>query len=77
MTELFENLSQDTKEMISSYIDMTLVAVEPMKIPILVNDFIKALGTEDMQNFADFYFRLKMEELRNGDNYNQREEQFR
>ena len=45
-----------------------------MKIPILVNDFIKALGTEDMQDFADFYFRLKMEELRNGDNYNQREE---
>lgn len=72
MIELFQNLSEETKNMITSYIDIALINADPQKIPNLINDFVKIMPTEEMANFADFYFRLKMEELRNGDNNNQR-----
>ena len=74
MTELFDDISQEMKEMITSYIDMAFIAIEPLKIPQLINDFVNTMPTDNTKNFADFYFRLKIEELRNGDNYNQREE---
>ena len=72
MIELFENLSEETKQMITSYIDMALIAIEPMKLPQLINDFANAMTTEEASDFVDFYFKLKLEELRNGDNNNQR-----
>lgn len=56
--------------MITSYIDMALVAVEPMKLPQLISDFANAMTTEEASDFVDFYFKLKLEELRNGDNNN-------
>ena len=77
MIELFQHLSNETKQMIETYVDMTLLHAEPLKIPMLINDFAKVMTTDEAKDFVDFYFRLKMEELRNGDNYNQREEQFR
>ena len=70
MTELFENLSEETKQMITSYIDMALIAIEPMKLPQLISDFANAMTTEEASDFVDFYFKLKLEELRNGDNNN-------
>ena len=70
MTELFENLSEETKQMITSYIDMALIAVEPMKLPQLISDFANTMTTEEASDFVDFYFKLKLEELRNGDNNN-------
>ena len=70
MIELFENLSEETKQMITSYIDMALIAVEPMKLPQLISDFANAMTTEEASDFVDFYFKLKLEELRNGDNNN-------
>ena len=70
MIELFENLSEETKQMITSYIDMALIAIEPMKLPQLINDFANAMTTEEASDFVDFYFKLKLEELRNGDNNN-------
>ena len=70
MIELFENLSNETKQMITSYVDMALIAVEPMKLPQLISDFANAMTTEEASDFVDFYFKLKLEELRNGDNNN-------
>ena len=70
MIELFENLSEETKQMITSYIDMALIAIEPMKLPQLISDFANAMTTEEASDFVDFYFKLKLEELRNGDNNN-------
>jgi len=70
MIELFENLTLETRQMITSYIDMALVAVAPEKIPQLINEFAKAMPTEEASDFVDFYFRLKLEELRNGNNSN-------
>ena len=70
MTELFENLSEETKQMITSYVDMALIAVEPMKLPQLISDFANAMTTEEASDFVDFYFKLKWEERRNGDNNN-------
>ena len=72
MIELFEDLSQETKQMITSYIDMALIAIEPLKLPQLISDFANTMPTEEASEFVDFYFKLKLEELRNGDNHNQR-----
>lgn len=70
MTELFINLSDEMKQMITSYVDMALVAVEPLQIPQLISDFANTMPTEEASNFVDFYFKLKLEELRNGNNDN-------
>lgn len=70
MIELFEDLSQETKQMITSYIDMALIAIEPLKLPQLISDFANTMPTEEASEFVDFYFKLKLEELRNGDNHN-------
>lgn len=72
MTEIFEDVSSEMKQMISAFIDMALIDVEPEKIPKLISDFVNIMPTEQAANFADFYFRLKLEELRNGSNNNQR-----
>ena len=70
MTELFDTLSQETRDMITSYIDMAIVAVDPMKLPHLISQFADSMPTEEATDFVDFYFRLKLEELRNGNNRN-------
>lgn len=70
MTELFETLPQEMQDMITSYIDMALVAVEPMKLPELINKFADTMPTEEASEFVDFYFRLRLEELRDGNNSN-------
>lgn len=70
MTELFADLSQETKDMITSYIDITLATIEPIKIPQFIYDFARTMPTEEASDFVDFYFNLKLEELRNGDNNN-------
>ena len=72
MTEIFEDVSSEMKQMISSFIDIALASVDPKKIPKLISDFVNIMPTEEAANFADFYFRLKLEELRNGSNNNQR-----
>lgn len=71
MTELFDTLSQEIRDMITSYIDMAIIAVDPMKLPLLISQFADSMPTEETTDFVDFYFRLKLEELRNGDNRNQ------
>lgn len=70
MTELFDTLSQETRDMITSYIDMAIVAVDPIKLPHLISQFADSMPTEEATDFVDFYFRLKLEELRNGNNRN-------
>lgn len=70
MIELFSDLSLETKQMITSYIDTTFVSIEPIHIPKLINDFVNSMPTQESQGFADFYFKLKLEELRNGSNNN-------
>lgn len=72
MTELFTEISSDMKQMITSYIDMAFKTIEPLQLPKMINDFTNSMPTETLQNFVDFYFNLKLEELRNGNNSNQR-----
>lgn len=72
MTELYADLSQEMKQMITSYIDMALIAVYPLELPKLISDFAATMPTQQAQDFVDFYFNLKLEELRNGDNSDQR-----
>ena len=72
MIELFQDLSPEMKQMITSFIDAAFNIIEPQKLPVTINDFVKAMPTEQLQDFVDFYFKLKLEELRNGNNNNQR-----
>lgn len=72
MIELFKNLAEETKQMVTSYIDMAVIAVAPQDLPQLISNFAKSMPTEEASDFVDFYFKLKLEELRNGNNDNQR-----
>lgn len=73
MREIFSDISPEMKTMIESYVDAAVSGfIKKQQIPSLVNNFTKAMPTERLQDFVDFYFNLKMEELLNGNNHNQR-----
>ena len=74
MIELFQNLSNENKLMITTFIDMVIQYVQPLKWPQLINKFACSMPTQQLQDFVDFYFNLKMEQLQNGSNNYQRQE---
>lgn len=73
MIEIFTDIAPDIKYIVQQYInDIFNHNTDPMKIATLANVFRNKWSNLNIRAFIDFYFKLKMEELRNGDNNNQR-----
>lgn len=73
MKEIFADISLEMKTLIQSYVNIVLSGnIKKQEIPTLMNDFTNAMPTEYLQEYVEFYFNLKLEELLNGSNYNQR-----
>lgn len=65
MKELFTDISSEMKELIESYVNAAISGfIKKEDIPVLMNDFTNAMPTDRLQDFVEFYFNLKMEELR-------------
>lgn len=77
MIELFQDLPDKSKSMITTFIDTALQYVQPLKWPQLISKFANAMPTQQLEDFVDFYFNMKLEQLQNGDNDNQRQKPIR
>ena len=64
MIEIFENISENTKKRLKEYADAALLLNDPFKMAKLLADYTKNCCNEEEQEFADFYFNMRLEELK-------------
>ena len=71
MIEIFDDISERAKDWARFTFDMALRQPDlPSAIKVL-NDYTNACLDEREQEFVEFYFKLKLENLLNGNNNNQ------
>lgn len=68
MIELFKEIPIEIKDMITKIIDYTFDNFELQQCAEIVAEFANSCTVEEEKNFIDFYFTLKMEQLKNEDN---------
>lgn len=63
----FENISEEIKNKIKIYVDSTLKNSSIDDAKMIINKFISSRTSIDEQNFVNFYFNLKLEEMQKGE----------
>lgn len=63
MVELFTELSQEIKDGIRMYVDSILEDFQLLSAAKVISEFANSCNDEEEQNFVDFYFNLKLEEM--------------
>ena len=61
--ELFTELSEEVKNEIRNYIDSVLKNFPLLSAAKAIREFANGCIDEEEQNFIDFYFNLKLEEM--------------
>ena len=69
MIEIFEDIPVAVKQTIAQIIDASFDSMEPKAAAKLIIDFSKKMP-DRTQDFIDFYFNLKMEQLKDENNSN-------
>ena len=64
MKEIFNNISQRTKEQVRFWVNVALTKENPMDAAKVISNFSKTLKTEEEQNFLDFYFNMRLLQLK-------------
>ena len=64
MVELFTELPQEIKDGIRMYVDSVLKDFQLLDAVKIISEFANACTNQDEQDFIDFYFNLKLEEIR-------------
>ena len=70
MIELFADLPVVVKEEIAKIIDTAFDTLELRECAELIAEFAKNCSNQEEQDFIDFYFNLKLEQMKNEDNSN-------
>ena len=70
MNELFSNIPDISKNIMKQVVDSALFSSNPYSAIKIINNYIKAHSSEEEKNFIDFYFKLRMEQLKNESNSN-------
>ena len=65
MIELFATLPQEIKQIISRFIDQTFDEYELEDCAEIIAHFANALTHQEEKDFTDFYFKLKLEQIKN------------
>lgn len=63
MTELFTNIPTDVKKQHSEFIDFIFLHYDAQSAAKIILEYVKTCIDIDEQEFIDFYFNLKMEQL--------------
>lgn len=74
MIELFNNIPLEIKQLIIKFIDYVFDTVSEQKIPIIISNFAKECTIPEQAEFIDFYFHVKLEQLKNESDTNISEE---
>ena len=70
MIEIFTDISEDTKAAAKLIFD-TALQLDPIKMTKMLNDYTNALAERD-QEFVRFYFQMRMRQIIDESNNNQR-----
>lgn len=68
MIELFPNVSIHIRDLAKYWIDLALRQTNPMESAKIMLEFINSCNTQEEKDFIDFYFNLRMEQLKNEGN---------
>ena len=77
MTELFIDIPIEIKKMIIQYIDYIFDNYDLQTGMKYISEFANSCTVEQQAKFIDFYYYLKLEQVRNEDNSNISEESAR
>lgn len=65
MIELFPNVPGYIRDLAKNWVDLALQQPNPFEGVKMVSNFANSCQTEEEKKFVDFYFRLRLEQLRN------------
>lgn len=68
MVELFANVPEYIRELAKYWVDLALKQRNPMDSIKMVLEFANSCPTEEEKDFVDFYFRLRLEQIKNENN---------
>ena len=68
MIELFPNVPQHIRDLAKEWVDLALRQSNPFEGVKMVSNFANSCSTEEEKEFVDFYFRLRMEQIKNESN---------
>lgn len=64
MTELFSDISQFSREAAEFIADMAFSKKDPIIAAKMLDKYVASLDDEREKEFAQFYFKLRMEQLK-------------
>ena len=70
MVELFSEIPQEVKDAAKFWVDMALRQNNPIDGVKMISEFINSCNNKEEKEFVDFYFNMRMEQLRNESNLN-------
>ena len=68
MIELFTNVPDYVKELAKYWVDLALQQKNLFEGVKMVSEFANSCLTEEDREFVDFYFKLRLEQLKNENN---------
>ena len=72
MIELFANISDQKREQTRLLFNLAIQQGDIAKISEKLHEFTQTAPTEEERDFLNFYFNMRMEQLKNGNTINQR-----
>lgn len=72
MTEIFENISDEVKLGAELVFNAAMQSRDAIKMVKMLDDYTNNCATDEDRNFVLFYFNMRMEQIDNESNDNQR-----
>ena len=70
--EIFQDISKELKACAEFIFNMATRQINPQSALKILNNFTNSCVNEEEKQFVEFYFNLRMEQLLNGNDNNQR-----
>lgn len=72
MEELFVNIPDSVKEQAKFVFEMAMRQKDIVHMVNVLNEYTATCQNEEEKEFVEFYFNMKMEQLKNGNLYDKR-----
>lgn len=67
MTELFTNIPEHVKQQAKAWVDLAFHQTNLLDGAKMIKEYHDACFTDEEKDFVDFYFRMRLEQLKNED----------
>lgn len=65
MIELFPDIPERVRKQTAFIVDIALSKNDPLSAVKILNEYTNSCYTEEERNFVQFYFKMKMEQMKN------------